>query len=157
MGTRQMPRREWEKLAYEVIDTMLQVINHLCYGKHPIYGHDPIACLESYKNKHLLDVAFELMDEETVRAIIENTPREQIIYRGIPHITEREVIIIQDMPDDVYEEAEEAFNRKIDEEIDHLRKVYCPIIKKELEQAIKKKDKDLIEDLKERLEEYGCK
>lgn len=129
-----MTRGEWREFASDLTDKVLHALDYYC---HEIDGR-PLECYSARADLGLAGLAEEFADWITFG------------------ITKRDLELLEEMPDDIYEEYDKFVRESIERLVDELHETYCEDIKEELREAIERNDEEEIKYIKEDLEKYGC-
>ena len=92
-------RKEWEDFAEEIYDKVAEALDRWCWH---ITGDTPLDCYIAHSDRGL----FELAEE----------------FLGMEGITEEDLELLREMPDDIYDKYSEKLQRAIERVIDELGK-----------------------------------
>ncbi|HDH44750.1 MAG TPA: hypothetical protein ENG66_05100 [Thermococcus sp.] len=103
MVSKQKTRREWEEFAEEIYEKVGEALDYWCWE---ISGDPVIVCYESHADRDLYELAEEFVGWSTFG------------------ITEEDLELLREMPDDIYEKYSEKMRRAIERVIRELERKY---------------------------------
>jgi len=103
MVSKQKTREEWEEFAEEIYEKVGEALDHWCWN---VSGDPAIVCYESHANDDLYELA------------------EEFVGWSDFGITEEDLELLREMPEDIYERYSKRMQNTIERVIKEIEKKY---------------------------------